>query len=151
MSGYERVLFHGWDVTDNGCWEYAGDMRRGYGRISIRGVAFVVTRVVYEHHHGTISPGYVVRHKCDNPSCVNPDHLEVGTAKENALDMVERGRAAPKRGEQNTQAKLTEQSVRRIRELKATGSTERELAQQFGVSIPCISSIVCRQRWKHVA
>lgn len=80
----------------NGCWNWRGARyRKGYGRISIDGRQVAAHRTAYRLAHGEIPDGLVVRHRCDNPPCINPDHLEVGTAADNSRDMVERGRSAP--------------------------------------------------------
>lgn len=150
MSPYERVVFTGWTETANGCWEFNGNLRKGYGRITVNGVSVVVTRVVYEHHVGPLPKNLLVRHKCDNPPCVNPDHLEVGTVRDNTQDMLDRGRHDPPRGEANGQSKLTVEQVIEMRGLQVTGIPYRKLAEQFGVSVSCVSSIVNRQRWRHV-
>ena len=76
-----------------GCWTWtAGVNQQGYGLIQVAGKLRKAHRVSYELHHGPIKPGLVVRHKCDTPSCVNPDHLELGTHKQNAEDRDTRGR-----------------------------------------------------------
>lgn len=86
----------GWTVTESGCWEWNGSVtEKGYGLISIarRGlVGARVHRVMYELHVGPIPDGHLIRHKCDNPPCINPDHLEPGTPADNTNDMMMRGR-----------------------------------------------------------
>lgn len=83
-------------VTNPGeCWEWAGSKHRhGHGQIYIGAgtPAQYAHRVSWEIHKGPIPKGVVVRHSCDNPGCVNPDHLELGTQADNVRDMVERGR-----------------------------------------------------------
>lgn len=153
FSPLEKVMFHGWTVTDSDCWEYNGSIRNpkeGYGRVSQHGKALVVSRVVHEAWIGPIPKGLLVRHKCDNPPCVNPEHLEVGTVRDNARDMIERGRGNPPKGEQNRQAKLTEDDVRHIRQLRDNGRTLQSLADEFHVSLSLVDGIVKRRRWKHV-
>lgn len=152
----ERLRFTGWDVApgnlETPCWEWRGSRRRGgYGRLAVGGTTLVATRVMYEAVVGPIPPGWLIRHKCDNPPCVNPEHLEPGTVRENVRDMLDRGRHKPPQGEKNGQAVLTEDDVREIRRRKrGLGTPYRELAAQFGVSIPTISMVVRRERWGHV-
>ncbi len=91
-SPYEKVVFYGWTVTDSGCWEFdGGRTEAGYGTVGT-GRRYYVHRVVYEHHHGAIPDGMVVRHACDNPPCCNPAHLSIGTQQDNAQDASRRGR-----------------------------------------------------------
>lgn len=92
--------------------------------------------------------GLLIRHSCDNPPCVNPTHLSVGTPADNAADMVNRGRQA--RGSRKSVSKLTEQQVAEIRARAAVGELHRILAAEYGVSRPTISRIVNRRGWTHV-
>jgi len=92
--------------------------------------------------------GAVVRHKCDNPSCVNPDHLELGTAKDNMADMISRGRRVDHLGTTNGKSKLTELDVAAIRSEKLL--TQYELAAKYNVSREAISAIITRRTWKHI-
>lgn len=86
----DRLEFVGWDVTDSGCWEWRGSRNDlGYGFLS----GSRVHRLMWEVHNGPITEGLVVRHRCDNPPCLRPDHLDVGTQKQNMQDMTERGRS----------------------------------------------------------
>ena len=92
-----RLVHVGWDVTERGCWEWRGGVSgSGYGilsapRLGLDGAR--VHRLMWEMHNGPISDGLVVRHRCDNPPCINPNHLEIGTHGQNMQDMVDRGRS----------------------------------------------------------
>lgn len=151
------------------CWSWVGAYsltrqgeRRGHIMVGSKraGTARIekAARVSYEMHHGPIPFGLLVRHQCDNPNCVNPSHLLAGTVKQNAADMMSRGRGkyvlpltrgiAP--GETNGNARLTEEKVRRIREAYASGRTLHSLGEEFGVQFSCIHKVVSRQSWKHV-
>lgn len=91
LSTTEFFLLRGWDVTPEGCWEYRGTrLVAGYGIVR-RGHR--AHRVSYEHFVGSIPSGMMVLHSCDNPPCVRPDHLRVGTAKDNMSDAMNRKRA----------------------------------------------------------
>lgn len=123
-------------VSPSGCWEWQrACLPNGYGQISIGNQRQAYAhRVSYFVFNGPISEGLLVRHKCDNPCCVNPEHLEVGTQKDNMQDCKKRGRlSAPPvaRGKDNNKTKLTEEQVAFI--VKSTKSN-RELAEMFGVS-----------------
>ncbi len=92
-----------------------------------------------------IPAGFVVRHTCDNKSCVNPHHLLAGTRLDNARDAVERGRY--RRGSRNGRAKLTESQVEEIRRGWAAGETQVAMARRFGVSRSAIQFILNGQNW----
>lgn len=83
----------------SGCWEWTGASdRRGYGRISLNKRCYLPHRVMWAHANGPIPLGMYVCHKCDNPRCVNPEHLFVGSAGDNQRDMARKGRARPWNG-----------------------------------------------------
>ncbi len=95
--------------------------------------------------------GMVVRHKCDNPACVNPEHLEIGTQADNVLDMIKRGRKAPTiRGSAHRCAKLTEADIPKIRQLLSMGESQRSIAKRFGVDQAIIMRISSGKAWSHV-
>jgi len=125
--------------------------------IRVRGRARYAHRAAYETIYGEGSAdGLVVRHKCDTPACVNPDHLEIGTQADNLRDMTERGRRkfVPRLGSANGRSKLSEADVMAIRAtyVRGTGACGQvALARQFGVSQQVIGGIVNRKTWAHVA
>lgn len=128
--------------------------RDGYGQVRHKGMMRGAHRVAYCEYHGIdieAIDGLVVRHQCDNPSCVNPEHLELGTQKDNVQDMVDRGRCVV--GSKNHMAKLTDQIVRCIREEYVPYSRKsgtRALAKKHGVSRSRISLIVRGIGWSHI-
>jgi hypothetical protein len=132
-----------------GCWLWTGARcRQGYGFIKRKdGAQLRAHRVAYELCCGPISPGLMVCHHCDDPRCVRPAHLFLGTAQINADDMVAKGRSARNLGERNGYARLTREQVLQIRE---ADDTHNSLAKQFGVSATLIGLIKRRLRWKHV-
>lgn len=136
--------------TDSGCTEWLGPTDwDGYGLVGHRRKTFRVHRLIYERHTGAAIPaGLVVRHVCDNPPCVNPEHLILGTAAENNHDRVLRGRSADRRGEKCPTAKLTWADVHEIRRLLALGSSHTSIAPRFGVTRECISRISRNEIWK---
>lgn len=87
----------GWTVTESGCWEWKGACNpSGYGKLTAKRLGIVgglVHRLMHELRKGSIPDGQIVRHTCDNPPCCNPDHLLAGTKRDNAQDMMERGRS----------------------------------------------------------
>ena len=126
-------------VSDNGCWEWQGAESYGYGVILRNKERLRVHRVAYELWCEPIPKGMVIRHKCDNPCCVNPSHLETGTQAENIRDIVSRGR--------HGRTKLTKQQVKAIR---ASAEPNRALADKYGVGIIAIRRARSGETWKHV-
>lgn len=141
-------------IKSDGCWGWTGQKHpHGYGEIERRyeGKRYVILahRISWILHKGKIPHGLRVLHACDNPPCTNPDHLFLGTQLENIQDAVMKGRNA--RGERLPGAKLTNITVRKIRELHDSGGiTHQALADQFGVTRSLITCVVNRQIWKHV-
>lgn len=133
-------------AEESGCIRFTGHLDgEGYGRIMVARVKYMAHRLSYSLNHGPIPDGYVVRHKCDNPSCINPEHLELGTQADNIADKVSRGRQA--RGSGVGRAILTEESVKEIRSSPLKVS---ELSTLYGVSVVSIRNILRRKTWQHV-
>jgi hypothetical protein len=129
-----------------GCWEWTAYKEvHGYGVVGFKRKAKLAHRVSYELHRGEIPAGMFVCHRCDNPSCVNPDHLFIGSQVENMADMAAKGRA-PK-GEAHSCAKLTERDVLAIKEAAGTNET---IAAKYGVGPSQVSRIKLGQTWKHL-
>lgn len=141
------------DKRPDGCWVWTASRLRagGYGQFNLNGIPTRAHRLSWEMHNGPIPAGLQVCHTCDNPPCVNPAHLFLGTIKENAHDRDRKGRTHPGwvPGSRNGGAKLTEAQVAEIRE-RASGATHKALALEFGVSRTLIGLIVNRKQWRHV-
>jgi hypothetical protein len=134
------------DPGNDGCWWWTGKPgTHGYGLFGGDGYNGTAPVWSYRHFNGPIPEGQIVRHTCDNRLCVNPEHLILGTRKDNAQDAVVRGRVA--RGERSGLAVLTDEVVRQIRE--SVGSS-RAVAQRFGVSKSTINRVRCGSHWSHV-
>lgn len=120
------------------CHVWTGAVSRyGYGRVRRKGVTVLAHRFAWELAFGPIPDGLLVCHHCDNPPCVNPRHLFLGTVKDNAEDCVGKGRSCT--GERHPRHKLTPQLVSAIkRDHSAGGVTHRELAARYGVSQPSV-------------
>lgn len=137
-------------VADNGCWIWLTfkDRPGTYPHMEIEGKQVRAHRLSYELHHGPIPKGQCVCHRCDNPKCVNPEHLFLGTRADNMKDMFAKGRGRAKPRELHPAAKLDQQRVDMIRALHETGKFKKAaLAKQFGVSRALISLIVAGKRW----
>lgn len=133
------------------CWEWIGAKSRGgYGRLKIENRPVQAHRFSWMIHFGDIPKGMYVCHKCDNPSCVNPNHLFLGDQSDNMRDMSEKGRSSDNRGEQNPNSKLTNDLVSDIRHLWDNGMTPKRLSIKFGVPLGTINNIVFGYTWQHI-
>lgn len=140
---------------NSGCWLWTGAPQgsMGYGRIKTDRGLEAAHRYSWRRHKGEIPSGLFVLHKCDNPACVNPDHLFAGTHQDNQDDKVSKGRQArgaklahPRAsGERSGTAKLTAQQVAEIR---ASSTPQRALAARYGVTQAAISLIKIGRNWK---
>jgi len=141
----------------DGCWLWTGATTNGgYGVLQAGGRAGKIVRahrLSWRLHCGPVADDIDVCHHCDNPPCVRPDHLFLGTAKTNVADMVSKGRArgGSGRGEQHHRAKLTAEQVRAMRADYARGGTSlNQLAAHYGVSKKSVLNIIHRRVWAHV-
>ena len=134
----------------NECWEWKGaKIRTGYGRFKVGGKMVYTHRWSYERYRSEIPDGMFVCHHCDNPACVNPLHLFLGTQADNMADRDAKGRQI--KGEAHSGAKLTEADVVAIkRRLQAGGETHKAIATDYGVSQRLISRINTGRQWTHV-
>lgn len=134
-----------------GCWIWSGAKHRGYGQMLVkrRGKQknLRAHRVSWELHNGLIDDGLSVCHKCDVPSCVNPDHLFLGTHAENMADMALKGRNLTG-GARECQSKAKKLTVEAVDFILASNMTGVELARMFDVSQPMISMIRRGKSWQ---
>lgn len=141
-----EVRFRERFATSPGCWEWNGTIDGyGYGVIDHAKHRYRAHVLAVQFDGRQIPDGHIVRHKCDNRRCVNPAHLETGTARDNAQDAVDRGRNS--RGEKHGCAKLTEADVRNIRDAEGSYAA---IARQFGIARPTAARIKKRLAWAHV-
>lgn len=166
-----------WQYVDKSgdCWIWlASKLPQGYGRFSLSGRTVRAHRFAYELNVGPIPNGVLCCHKCDNPSCVRPDHLFLGTHADNSADMVRKGRQVkgdnvpyekrrrgdnhhfrlrPEtiiRGSKHHRAKLNEANVLIIRNMLAKGESQANLARRFGVNYRTIHLVAHRKIWVHI-
>jgi|SRR6185503_9585571 len=137
------------------CWEFTGQIdNKGYGRrtFTIEGKKSKrpVHQIAYRLWKGDIIKDFYVCHTCDNRKCFNPDHLWVGTTKENLQDMRVKGRSNERKGENHPKAKLTKNDVLDIRKDYENGISMASMARKYSVSTVAIDYICKRKNWKHI-
>jgi hypothetical protein len=144
-----HVRFDFFVEKTEGCWLWRGGLSKngGYGKFSVDGRDVRAHRYAYELAYGPIPDGLVVRHRCDTPACVRPDHLLLGTQAENIADRQARGRHRVVRGEKNGAARLTDAEAAQLRVDYLTGGDDQyEIARRYGVTQPTVSRIVRGER-----
>jgi hypothetical protein len=153
MAGKRKEIT--WEVNKNGCHICTSHAYNTYGypQCKINYKIKLLHRLAYEQKHGEIPPRMMVCHKCDNPHCINPDHLFLGTSQDNVDDMVKKGRQSHHGspglpGEKHPQCKLTENQVLEIRAYQ--GVTDKAIAQIYGISTVNINNIRNRKIWTHI-
>lgn len=133
---------------EDDCWEWIGAKARKYGYSKIKGKFIGAHKLSYKINKGLIPKGILVLHSCDNPPCVNPKHLWLGTQLENMKDRDKKGRMA--RGEKIGICKLTQKQVNEIREkYNKRDISQRGLAKQYKISQFNISLIINNKTWKN--
>lgn len=155
-EAFDRLLNNP-NASEGECIEWDGIINKnGYGVSYIEGRAQLAHRVAFALSNGVAIVkirGIVVRHKCDNPKCINPSHLEPGTQADNVRDMHERGRnghGGPA-GSRNASAKLRESDIPVIRERLARGDTLLKIARDYSINKTTVNSIKSGKNWAHVA
>ena len=137
------------------CWEWkAGRFTFGYGQFYVDGKNRTAHRVAWELTHGPVDGdgsyhGSCVCHSCDNPACVNPHHLFLGSAADNNTDRSAKGRSAS--GAKSPNAKINDDMVRRIRERLSAGITQDSIAREVGISQSAVSLVKLGRTWRSVA
>lgn len=152
LSLRERVLMYLPPESGEGCWEWTGHRDpNGYGRLSVNGTPTLAHRLSWTVFKGPLKPEQFVLHRCDNPRCVKPEHLFLGTQQDNTADKMakKRHRFGVSRGTAHGQSKLTEAQVRFIR--SADGSSQ-EIADRLDniVSSRQVRDIRTGRLWRHI-
>ena len=147
MGNQFSVKIVKWTENETGCHicnSHSKDSS-GYVRIKVGGKLDRLHRVMYREKFGEIPLGKVVMHKCDNPSCINIEHLLLGTQKENMRDCVNKNRQWLPKGSKNGRSKLTdEQSFNIYKDTRK----QKDIAKEYGISQPQVSYIKCNKTWK---
>lgn len=141
------------NIQLDACWEWqASKFKNGYGQFFDGKNKICAHRYSFKIANGDVSDDLKVCHTCDNRGCVNPDHLFVGTQKDNIHDMIKKGRkvTADTSGSLNGRANLFEQQVLEMRSLYNKGTSIAEIARRFDTSETQTARIVKLQSWKHI-
>lgn len=148
MSLAERLEFYSIPEPNSGCYLWLANVGHvGHAQLWWEGTMHPAARLVWRVNHGPIPPKYVVRHKCDNPYCVNPQHLEIGTQADNCRDMYTRGRARKARGEAAAKARLNADQVLAIRSDARSGP---KIAAAYGIGNSTVYHIRHGRSWRHI-
>jgi hypothetical protein len=135
-------------IPECGCWIWKlSTNEKGYGLVKIKRKLYKTHRLSWLIYRGEIPQGLCVLHTCDTPSCVNPNHLFLGTQQDNMKDCLTKKRFNPNRGEKVSSSKLTSKQVMEIRN---SNDIQENLARKYNVSQANISIIKLRQGWRHI-
>ena len=139
-------LFRGMpqQADENGCLNWTRSKNRsGYGQLKFKGKLHHAHRLSWElYHQRPIPDGAYILHSCDNPACINPEHLHTGTHADNMREKGERGRVKNRT--------FTESEVIKIRQIAASGISQAEIARELGVGVTTVSYIIKRRTWRHI-
>lgn len=140
LAALRATDFWAYVEQSDGCWRWTGQLNgKGYGRYTFNGKPWGAHRLAFALGKDTALPGVVfVCHRCDNPSCVKPGHLFLGTVQDNNQDMKDKGRAKAPKGLRNGRGKLSEQDIEDIR---TSALRQVDLCRKYGVSDGHISRI----------
>ena len=142
----------GFTANPNCCWEWHGGITgRGYGAYSYsHSVSYPAHRIAFFLENKIDPKDLVVRHKCDNTKCCNPNHLEAGTHSQNTQDMLARKRHNTPIGLDHGNSRLSDDDVRDIRLAKRIGESSKGIAAKFSITVDYVNEIVSRRRRKYV-
>lgn len=144
----ERIFFSHIEKTDS-CWIWKGTISvYGYGQIQVGKKHVHAHRYSWIFHKGVIPEKMFVCHSCDNTKCVNPNHLFIGTAKDNSKDMVYKKRHCF--GEKNGNHKYSESTIRLIVDMYNTGLSIRSVSKKMGIPFSTIQQVLSKKEWKHL-
>lgn len=147
LGEINRVLSKIKVAKDSECWEWTASKRGGYGRVNLQGELYGVTRLIWRLCYGSDPGGGLILHKCDNPSCCNPNHLFIGSDSHNNQDKEMKGRGNHPVGKDVATSKLTEADVL---DIFHSPQSNKDLAAQYGVSDRAINCIKLGKTWSHI-
>ena len=137
----------------SGCWLWTGALfQNKYAQINLNGRTWYASRVVWFSEYGLFDENLDVLHKCDNPFCVNPRHLFLGTHADNMRDRDSKNRGVTPRlrGEQSPNAKLCDADIPELFKLRRQGLTYRQIGIKFDISVAAVCDIFKNRHWRHV-
>lgn len=133
----------------SGCWIWTGGKNPKYGTYNINGVTELAHRITWSFFNkATIPVGMNICHRCDTPACVNPEHLFLGTPKDNTLDRISKGRIF--NGEKANPSKLKENQVIEIKRAFLAGESSRKIAKRYGIAKSNVLHIFHGRTWAHI-
>ncbi len=157
IANTKKRLLSTCEINENSCWNWKGYLcapKKIYGLTSStldgKKKKILAHRLAFRLWKGDIPQGMFILHSCDNPLCLNPDHLHIGTPKKNMDEMKERGREKKALGEKNGYAKLTNKKVLEIRESFKKGLGVREISRKYKITSSSASYITRNITWKHI-
>lgn len=150
----ERFWSHVDEKDKDDCWEWqAYKSKKGYGSFGVKRNILLAHRISWIIANGQIPKGKIIMHKCDNPPCVNPEHLFCGTPMDNMMDKMRKGRYKKGkivRGESHPISKLKKEDIPKIRNLYDQGISTHKIGKRFGVNSKTIWFIGKRIAWSHI-
>jgi hypothetical protein len=155
MSNHVDINMRFWSKVNRRdskeCWNWKATLNKyDYGQIKYSGKLILSHRLVWILIHGEIPENMCVLHHCDNPSCCNPSHLYLGTHQDNMRDRSSRGRTSRHTGESNGRAKLTRNTVMKIRDQIKNGLSYGAVAKMFKISNATIGHIARYETWRNI-
>jgi hypothetical protein len=160
MNTRERFFEKVWPEPNSGCWLWAAAAnQQGYGMFNERwdnelkkSIVVLAHRFSFKMANKDFDGRLQVLHRCDNPACVNPDHLFAGLPADNVADMDRKGRRVnkPLTGSQHPNSKITETDVKRMFEMRQQGMTQKQIGDSFGISQVQVGNIIRKDQWKQI-
>ena len=152
MSAFERFHEKWISEPNTGCWLWTAGRSGGkrYGVMAFNGKPQLAHRISFILHKGKFPENLYVCHKCDVGLCVNPDHLFLGTQKDNMNDCQKKGRFPSVLGSKNPRARINEEQVLKIKELFAAGHSRSELSKKYNISKQSVNRLLRGATWANV-
>lgn len=155
----EQRLHDAIKINNNGCWEWVKNRNKdGYGGLRYKSKTWMAHRLSYTFYKGPIPEGMLVCHKCDNPPCINPDHLFIGNNSDNMMDAYRKGRwkgvlgyrKKTCKGENHWYSKFKPEIILEIRKLFKSGLRIIDICNKYNMNHATVSDICKRRSWKHL-